>query len=99
MEQFSNTYDVYLSILDRIDRQVRDVLKQNTEEWRMRNACAPCLYVLENEPKLPHSLLATMDGNQSLKLVDSTFRAGTPLQDSRQARTDFWISVTESLFL
>ncbi|TFK79062.1 hypothetical protein K466DRAFT_606431 [Polyporus arcularius HHB13444] len=95
VEQFSNTYDVYLNILHRIDSRVRTVLKQDTPDWRMRNACAPCLYVLEDERKLRHSLLATMDGNQSLKLVDSVFRAGTPLQDSRQARTDFWIPTEE----
>ncbi len=71
------------------------MLKQDTPDWRMRNACAACLYTLENEPQLKHSLLATMDGNQSLKLVDSAFRAGTPLLDSRHARTDFWITPTE----
>ncbi len=95
VEQFSNTYDVYLSILHGIETRVRALLKQDTPEWRMKNACAPCLYVLENELPLKHSLLVTMDGNQSLKLVDTAFRAGTPLADSRHARSDFWIPPEE----
>ena len=61
----------------------------------MLNACAPCLYALEGEPKLKFSLLATMDGNQSLKLVDGQFRGGTLRMDSRQARSDFFISPAE----
>ncbi|RDX39811.1 hypothetical protein OH76DRAFT_1424081, partial [Lentinus brumalis] len=68
VEQFSNTYDVYLSILHGIDTRVRTVLKQDTPDW------------------------LTMDGNQSLKLVDSAFRNGTALLDSRCARTDFWLT-------
>ncbi|RDX44104.1 hypothetical protein OH76DRAFT_1458094 [Lentinus brumalis] len=91
VEQFSHTYDVYLSILHGIDTRVRTVLQQDSADWRMQNACAPCLYTLEGEHRLQHSLLVTMDGNQSLKLVDSAFRAGTPLADPRRARTDFWI--------
>ncbi|RPD52686.1 hypothetical protein L226DRAFT_576759 [Lentinus tigrinus ALCF2SS1-7] len=79
VEQFSHTYDVYLELLRRIDMRVRAALKQDTPGWRMHNACAPCLYTLDNEPRLKHSLLVTMDGNQSLKLVDSIFRSGTPL--------------------
>ena len=33
-----------------------------------------------------------MDGNLSLKLVDSTFRAGVERIDERAARCDFWIT-------
>ncbi|KAI0684967.1 hypothetical protein C8T65DRAFT_712851 [Cerioporus squamosus] len=95
VEQFSSTYDIYLSILHGIETRVRTVLKQDTPDWRMKSACAPCLYTLEDEPRLKYSLLTTMDGNQSLKLVDSAFRAGTPLADSRQARSDYWIPPDE----
>ncbi|TFK80109.1 hypothetical protein K466DRAFT_605604 [Polyporus arcularius HHB13444] len=95
VQEFSHSFDVYLSILDGIDRRVRTLLKQDTPAWRMRNACAPCLYVLEGEARLQYSILTTVDGNQSLKLVDSAFRAGTPLADFRQARTDFWIPPAE----
>lgn len=66
-------------------------MKQDTENWQMLNACAPCLYKLENEPKLHFLLLATMDDNQSLKLVDSKFKGGTPLEDTRSGRTNIYI--------
>lgn len=36
-----------------------------------------------------------MDGNQSLKLVDETFRHGSVRQDGRTARTDIWLSRAE----
>lgn len=61
----------------------------------MLNACTPCLYKLSNEPTLKYSLLVTMDGNQSLKLVDETFRHGSLREDGRAARTDIWLSRAE----
>ena len=36
-----------------------------------------------------------MDGNQSLKLVDETFRHGSMRLDGRTARTDIWLSRSE----
>lgn len=90
-DQFSIAYDQYLDIIAGIDSRVRAVLRQDSENWRMLNACAPCLYKLEDEPKLTHSLLVSMDGNQSLKLVDSKFRSGVPRLDSRRVVRDFLI--------
>lgn len=95
VKQFSNTYDIYLSILHGINMRVCTLLKQDTPDWRMLNVCSPCLYTLENEPHLKHTLLTTLDGNQSLKLVDSAFCAGTLLADSRCTRSDFWIPPDE----
>lgn len=40
-------------------------------------------------------MLVTMDGNQSLKLVDDSFRAGTPLRDDRLGRSEYWLTPTE----
>ncbi|PIL35238.1 hypothetical protein GSI_03028 [Ganoderma sinense ZZ0214-1] len=91
VDQFSIAYDQYLDILAGIDSRVRKVLRQDGENSRMLNACAPCLYKLEDEPKLKFSLLVSMDGNQSLKLVDSKFRGGTPRIDSRRVPTDLFI--------
>ena len=91
-DQLRDTFDVYLAILNGVDLRVRAVRKQDTPNWRIRNACAPCLYTLENEPQLKYSLLATMDGNQSLKLVDSKFRAGTPRTDPQRLGTDLYLS-------
>ncbi|KAJ7291871.1 hypothetical protein C8J57DRAFT_1492338 [Mycena rebaudengoi] len=54
--------------------------------------CPPCLYKTVGEPQLKHSFLATMDGNNSLKLVDATFRAGTPRSDDRKSTSFRWLS-------
>lgn len=83
---------MYLDILHAVDVRINKTLHRDTPNWRMLNACAPCLYQLEGEPKLSPALLATMDGNQSLKLVDNQYRSGVPLQDTKTARTDFWIT-------
>ncbi|KZT68378.1 hypothetical protein DAEQUDRAFT_653084, partial [Daedalea quercina L-15889] len=90
--QFRITYDIYLDILYGVDDLVNSALGRNTPQWHMHNACAPCLYSIEGEEPLTPALLATMDGNQSLKLVDDVYRAGTTRYDPRTARTDMWLS-------
>ena len=93
--QFSNTFDVYLSILNTVDTRVRAVLKEDTPNWRMLNVCPPCLYVLEGEEELEFSIMTSVDGNQSLKLVDHAYRSGTPRRDHRQPNSELWISPQE----
>lgn len=62
------------------------------DSWEMRNVCPPCLYKTEHESPLKYSLLAAMDGNNSLKLVDATFRAGTPRKDDRVISSPRWLT-------
>ena len=57
----------------------------------MKNVCAPCLYKTEDEPKLKFEFLLAMDSNNSLKLVDSTYCAGTVQTDSRRMELPCWI--------
>ncbi|KAJ7807478.1 hypothetical protein B0H14DRAFT_2196341, partial [Mycena olivaceomarginata] len=72
-EQLSTAYDTYLEILQQVDARVDAALKRDST-WHSGNVCAPCLYKTEHEEKLKYSFRASMDGNNSLKLVDSTFR-------------------------
>ncbi|KAH9923377.1 uncharacterized protein B0H18DRAFT_1085727 [Fomitopsis serialis] len=92
VEQMNVVFDVYLDILHGVDVLVNVALARDTPNWCMLNACAPCLYSLEEEEPLKPKILTCMDGNQSLKLVDEAFRAGTTRIDDRTARTDIWIS-------
>lgn len=94
-EQFSIAFDVYLDILHAVDSRVNAVLARNTENWRMLNACAPCMYKLDGEVPLPYGILAAMDGNSSLKLVDDRFRSGYARVDGRTCRTDLFLSPEE----
>ncbi|KAL7284497.1 hypothetical protein ACG7TL_001788 [Trametes sanguinea] len=87
-EQFSNAYDVYLDILHKVDAHVNVALGRDTANWRMLNACAPCLNRIEGEEDLEFDLMAAIDGNSSMKLVDDTFRSGQSRPDGRSCRTD-----------
>ena len=66
-----------------------------TDSWETQNVCPPCLYKVENEPPLKFNLLAAMDGNNSLKLIDSAFRAGSVRTDTRSSASPRWISPEE----
>lgn len=92
VEQFSIAYDMYLEIQYAVEQLANTALGRNVPNWRALNACAPCLYVLTGEAELTPKMLVTMDGNQSLKLVDHKYRAGIEHDDLRQARSDMWIT-------
>ncbi|KAF8585660.1 hypothetical protein K439DRAFT_1615792 [Ramaria rubella] len=67
--QLSMAFDVYLEIRQVVDRCINMELQRDTPKWRLQNACAPCTYVLQNEPTLEFYMLVAMDGNESLKQV------------------------------
>ncbi|KAJ7901142.1 hypothetical protein B0H14DRAFT_2330531, partial [Mycena olivaceomarginata] len=91
-EQLGNAYDAYLEILRRVDARLDIALNQDAT-WYARNVCATSLYKTEDEQPLKFSFLGCMDGNNSLKLVDSTFRAGTIRQDDRASTSFCWLTI------
>lgn len=40
----SNAFDVYLTILQKVDALVAHALGRDTPDWRVLNACPPCGY-------------------------------------------------------
>ncbi|KAJ6591774.1 hypothetical protein DFH09DRAFT_1306483 [Mycena vulgaris] len=90
-EQLTTGYDTYLAILRGVDRRVQAALKRD-EEWKAKNICPPCFYKIGGEPKLLLSWLGSLDGNNSLKLVDSTFLAGNPRFDNRKTDSFRWLT-------
>ena len=90
-DQLSNAYDCYLAIIRETDRRISIELGREDRKWAIKNVCAPCLYKTEDEPKLKFEFLGAMDGNNSLKLVDSTYCAGTVRTDSRRTESPRWI--------
>lgn len=64
-------------------------------DWDWKNICPPCFYKVKDELPLKLSWLGSFDGNNSLKLVDSTFRAGHPRFDNRQSTSFRWLTPTE----
>ncbi|KAJ6475629.1 hypothetical protein DFH09DRAFT_952777 [Mycena vulgaris] len=83
-DQLSDAYDAYLAILRGVEERVQKALKRE-DDWYMKNVCPPCFYKTVGEPPLKFSALGAMDGNNSLKLVDATFRSGTPRTDDRKS--------------
>lgn len=92
MQQFSAAFDVYLEILHRVDTRVNVAIKRDAPEYRLRHACPPCMYRLVDEAHLLLSFLCSIDGNNSLKLVDASVRHGSIRQDNRTYRiTDMFL--------
>ena len=89
---FRIAFDVYLEVLDRVDKQVDSSLNRDDEDWRIKNICPCCSYELEDEPELRYKKLFCIDGNNSLKSVDDLIKRGIPRADSRGPRRDIWIS-------
>ncbi|CAK5271113.1 unnamed protein product, partial [Mycena citricolor] len=93
-EQLTTAYDAYLEILQRVDQRVTAALHRD-EDWEIKNICAPCFYSVEGERKLKYRSFMSVDGNASLKLVDSTFRAGNPRFDARKSRSWRWLTPSQ----
>ncbi|KAG2336950.1 hypothetical protein BDR05DRAFT_896004, partial [Suillus weaverae] len=89
--QFSAAYDIYLEILYRVKCRLDEALGRNTPNWRLQNACPCCFYKLEGERPLVFDWLATVDGNNSLKRWASSTYGTDAREDSRQARSDYWV--------
>ncbi|KAJ6450440.1 hypothetical protein C8R47DRAFT_1230255 [Mycena vitilis] len=90
-EQISTAYDAYLAIMRGVNARVAVALDR-TGDWYMQNVCPPCLYKTIHEPPLIFAVLATIDGNNSLKLVADIFRAGQTRADNRTSTSPRWIT-------
>ncbi|KAF8187398.1 hypothetical protein K438DRAFT_1907534 [Mycena galopus ATCC 62051] len=90
-----------------IDKRVKKALQRDLKDWRLKNCCPACTYKLKGEGQLYFSMLATCDGNNSLKRVlrkDKGFtedgvplRGGCERPDPREASAggDYFISRPE----
>ncbi|KAF8205106.1 hypothetical protein BJ912DRAFT_1018326 [Pholiota molesta] len=90
-DQISSAYDCYLELQRHIQARHAEALGRDSD-WAPQNVCAPCMYKTVDEPPLKFSFLAAMDGNNSLKLVDSTYRSGSVRHDDRMSSSPRWIS-------
>ncbi|KAF7372185.1 hypothetical protein MVEN_00077700 [Mycena venus] len=93
-KQLTNAYDAYLEIQHCVDQRVKVSLGRD-ETWDAKGVCPPCFYRVQNEPHLKYSFLGALDGGNSLKLVDSTFRAGNPRFDNRKLTSFRWLTPME----
>ena len=63
-----------------MDNIVSQVLRRDSDDWRLKHACAACTYKLMDEPDLKFKLLFAMDGNDSLKRI--LWRLPEDIEDS-----------------
>jgi hypothetical protein len=87
----TTAYDAYLAIQREVEVRVQHALGRD-EAWDWKHVCPPCFYKVKDEPPLKFSYLGSLDGNNSLKLVDSTFRAGHPRFDNRKSTSFRWLT-------
>ncbi|KAJ7795619.1 hypothetical protein B0H14DRAFT_2391470, partial [Mycena olivaceomarginata] len=93
-EQLSTAYNAYLEIMREVDVRVHEAMGRNAA-WYIRHVCAPCMYKTHYERPLRFSWLGTMDGNNSLKLVDATFLAGDSHPDNRASILFRWLTAVQ----
>ncbi|KAG8688508.1 hypothetical protein FRC08_011398 [Ceratobasidium sp. 394] len=88
--RLSSALDVYYMLNRAIKKRVDKAMGRDTPDWRLKNCCLPCMYILEGEPELCPKLLTTCDGNTSLKRCA---RAGDA--DQRTYDSDYYIPPEE----
>jgi hypothetical protein len=100
--QFSVAFDLYLATRAIVDARVKAVLKRDTPNWRLKNACPACMYKLEGEPHLDLPFLSTKDGNNSLKRwnrrergEDGAAGASKERDDNRTPPGDYYLTRAE----
>ncbi|KAJ8092015.1 hypothetical protein PM082_024251 [Marasmius tenuissimus] len=89
-DQLRVAYDAYLWIQREVQSRVDHELGRDSSHF-IRNVCPPCLYQLDNEELLTPSILLAMDGNNSLKMVDSEKHSGRTRFDTRSIEHPRWL--------
>jgi hypothetical protein len=79
----------------RLIELVENALNRTTQQKMSSHLCAPCFYRLEKEEKLNFAFLACMDGNNSLKSIDTSYRYGNPREDDRMLQSLRWLETEE----
>ncbi|KAK7060534.1 hypothetical protein VNI00_001300 [Paramarasmius palmivorus] len=93
--QLRAAYDTYLMILREVDSACTAALGRQSRQAFFDTVCPPCRYALKDEPRLVPSMLMAIDGNNSLKMVDESFKYGNTREDSRQLPDHRWVEDEE----
>jgi hypothetical protein len=94
-EQFRCAYDCYLQIIFAVNERVESALNRSPLTWLKKGVCAPCTYKTKDEPQLMYSMMAAMDGNNSLKLVDASIHVGKAQADVWESVSPRWLSTLD----
>jgi hypothetical protein len=94
-DQLRSAYDCYLEIQRHIEIRKTQALQRRSEDLTAALLCPPCFYELSGEIPLVPKFLAAMDGNNSLKLVDSAYQFGKTWADNRTLSSPRWLEPDE----
>jgi hypothetical protein len=67
-------FNAYLEICQQVDQQINAALKYDSCISHLKWSCPCCFYKLESEPKLEFWSFVSIDGNNSLKHLDTSVR-------------------------
>ncbi|KAL0571876.1 hypothetical protein V5O48_010096 [Marasmius crinis-equi] len=95
-DQLRIAYDQFLAMQRDIDKRCNKALGRDTDEYLVQNICPPCTYELKNEiSKLFPRILLSIDGGNSLKMVDSEHKRGEARIDTRNLSDPRWLEPEE----
>ncbi|KAK1216235.1 hypothetical protein PQX77_021149 [Marasmius sp. AFHP31] len=94
-DQLRVAYDQYLAMERDIDDQCKRFLGRDSDTYATQNICAPCTYELEEEEPLHPRILLSIDGNNSLKMVDSEHKHGEARTDTRKIPDPRWLEADD----
>ncbi|KAL7283898.1 hypothetical protein ACG7TL_001170 [Trametes sanguinea] len=85
----ADAFDIYLTIQRLVTQRVMRQLGRDEPDWRAKNACPACAYVLSDETPSRFSRLICMDGNNSLKRLATMGKRTTG--DTRTFDSDYFL--------
>ncbi|KAE9385347.1 hypothetical protein BT96DRAFT_1007129 [Gymnopus androsaceus JB14] len=92
--QMSAAFDLYVAILNRIRLRVQKALLRDGLNWRMLNCCPACQYRLKDEQELDVRMLASCDGNDSLRRAP-TLAPSKERADHRVGGGDYFLQPSQ----
>ncbi|RDX50672.1 hypothetical protein OH76DRAFT_1455223 [Lentinus brumalis] len=85
----ADAFDIYLTILDLVEKRVMERLGRDVPDWRAQNSCPCCSYELEGEEPGAHWRMICIDGNNSLKRLATS--QGRQTGDMRTFESDYFL--------
>ncbi|RPD78575.1 hypothetical protein L226DRAFT_457563 [Lentinus tigrinus ALCF2SS1-7] len=84
----SDSFDVYLTLMEEIRSQIQTALGRNAPQWRVKWGCPPCSYKVREKPPV-FERMVVMDGNNSLKRVAPA--GNRKVGDTHKYKSDYYI--------
>jgi ferredoxin-like protein FixX len=80
--------------LNGVNEHIKQALNRESSNWRIKNACPACTYVLEDEPDLVFTMFGCMDGKNSLKRITCKSEDNNNIEqsDPRVITNDYYIT-------